>query len=416
MNLIYRLNLLLLFFFCLPVLLAQSDFRPGYVITNENDTINGLIDYRGDTRNSKICVFKENATSASREYLPSQIKAYRFPESKYYVSRNVLEKGTENDLFLEFLVNGIADLYYYRDGNSSYYFIEKSDGQLFELSNDEVEIKKDGKTYLRQTKQYIGSLRYAFADCPQLFETINNATLETKSLMNITKKYHNYVCDSSKCIIYEKKVPGVKFTIAPFVSMNVSTLNIENGRYIYETIEFESSTYPSIGVLLNTSIPKASEKLSLQVSAEVGKIVFDGYGTYGGNSSSHEVHLQSTPLKGKIGLKYTYPTGRFRPMIVVGGHFAKLINSKGRRIETRNEGATVSEHNDNILAGMNYGYNVDLGIDYQNSTSFKPFISIGISSSTGRNTDAAYKIYTKNNFYPLWTKLKTFCFTAGFYF
>jgi hypothetical protein len=411
MNILFKVNLCFIFLLCLSDLKGQTDFRPGYVITNENDTLHGLIDYRGDTRNSKICVFKENATSASSEYLPGQIKAYRFSGSKYYVSKNILANGTKKDFFLEFLVNGIADLYYYRDVNNPHYFIEKRDGQLFELNNTEELIKKDDIEYFRQKKEYIGLLKYAFADCPQLFEKINNTVLDTKSLVNITKKYHNYVCDDEKCIIYEKQLPTIKLTLAPFVSMNASFLSIGNGGYVYETMKFQPSTYPSIGVLLNSSLPSANEKLSFQVSAEIGQNYFYGTGSYVGNNSFNEVHLHSTVLMGKGGFKYTYPTGRFRPTFMVGAHIAALVDKKGRRIEEKNENGTICtyEYNEDMLSKENYGYNVDFGIDYHDFSSFIPFMDIGFMHSTGVIMQSRTISGPKTN-------LITICINAGLYF
>jgi outer membrane protein W len=398
-------------------LLAQTDSKPGYVITNKNYTLHGLVDYRGDAKNSQICVYKENETSDSKEYLPGQIKAYRFLESKYYVSKNIPENGTKKNMFLEFLVNGIADLYYYRDiNNNPHFFIEKRDGQLFELKNTQEMIKNNDspyywerREYLLEKKEYIGLLKYAFADCPQLFESINNATLDTKSLINITKKYHNHVCNGEKCIIYEKKLPAIKLTFAPFASMNVSYLNIVGGHEQYENIKFQNSTYPAIGVLVNTTMPRENEKLSLQVSADIGKNYFYGTGTYVQDNSFNEVHLHSTILKAKGGFKYTYPTGKFRPTIMAGANFTTLFDVKGRRVEEVNRNGMIStfEYATDVLGSNNIGFNLDLGVDYHKLGPFTPFIDVSFSSSSGSKGQGQY---------PINTKLKTISINAGFYF
>lgn len=34
---------------------AQLNAQKGYIITNENDTLRGVIDYRSDSRNAKEC-------------------------------------------------------------------------------------------------------------------------------------------------------------------------------------------------------------------------------------------------------------------------------------------------------------------------------------------------------------------------
>jgi len=254
-------------------------------------------------------------------------------------------------------------------------------------------------------------LKYAFADCPQLFETINDASLESKSLVNITKKYHNYVCDGEKCIIYEKKLPTIKLTWAPFASMNASCLDIANARYQYEHMKSENSIYPSIWVLLNTTMPRANEKLSFQVSAEVGKNYFYGTGTYTYYNSFNEVHLHSTILKCKGGIKYTYPTGKIRPTFMAGVHMAALIDRKGRRLEERNESGTIRsfEYADDVLVDKNFGLNLDLGIDFHEFDSLIPFVCISISSSSGEKRELPAPSYTN-------TKLKTIAVSAGVYF
>lgn len=65
-------------FFCSA--LSQTNFVPGFIIDNQNDTTHGLIDYRGDTRNCKICVFKSELKAKPVTYEPHQIKAFRVNE------------------------------------------------------------------------------------------------------------------------------------------------------------------------------------------------------------------------------------------------------------------------------------------------------------------------------------------------
>lgn len=412
----YRLNLLLLFFFCMQSLMAQTDFRRGYVITNKNDTLHGLIDYRGDSRNSQICIYKENETSASREYLPGQIKAYRFLESKYYVSKSILANETKKDLFLEFLVNGIADLYCYREVNSNrHYFIEKQEGQLFELKNTEGVIKKNDVQYFREKKEYIGTLKYAFADCPQLWETIDNSTLGTKSLVNVAKKYHNYVCDDEKCIIYEKKLPAIKLRFAPYFSMNATSFNFTNSKDYLTDMKYPMTSYPSVGIRMNTTMPRVSEKLSFQASAEIGRNNFNGTGNYQTENISNELSLHNTFLTGKGGLKYTYPTGKLRPTMAIGVNMIMLLDKEGKRMRYESFNGTIYTHEydeNNLTADRLYGYNMDLGIDFHLSTVFIPFVSIGYTSSAGGNSELPS--YNKSE--PLISKFKTLNINIGLYF
>ncbi len=365
---------------------AQTDFRPGYVITNTNDTLRGLIDYRGAVRNSKRCDFKESQESAVKEYLPGDIKAYRYIDSKFYVSKKT---GEDNWLFLEFVLNGIADLYYYFDGENTHYYIEKTDGKMFELTNEEEHFTQNGRQYVRESKSYLGYLRYAFSDCPQIMPMLGGTAFDMKSLTNITKKYHDYMCDGEKCIIYEKKSTGMKFSLLPFVSMNSSSLSfdgIEKYLAVYGIVNFNSAVYPSIGLKIKATLPRASEKLTLQFSGEYGKSYFYGSGDGTGPNSTYfeEVQVHLSSLKGKAGIKYTYPKGKVRPTAMIGGNILYLMNKDVKRIEDRIENKTVylNKFNDDIFpTHLLSGLTFEVGTDYHLSDNLVPFLNIGYDRS-----------------------------------
>jgi hypothetical protein len=419
MNLLLKVNFCFIFLLCLINLKGQTNFRPGFVITNENDTLRGLIDYRGDIRNSQSCDFKDNETSVVKEFKPFDIKGYRFIDSKFYVSKTVMSNGQEVKLFIEYLVNGIAGLYYYFDSGKSHYFIEKADGRMFELTNDEVLHSENGQQYLRESKSYIGYLRYAFADCPQIYSSIDQTQLETKSLIKITKKYHDYVCKDGKCIIYEKPLPAIRIGFASFVSMNVSSIKFSNCP-LYEAISFNTAYYPSIGLQMNMSLPRVNEKLTLQISEEYGKSYYYGTGTnpFAHSDNFEEVYINFATLKGKAGIKYTYPKNKIRPIIMAGGIFSWLPNKNVRRVYDSQTNSTIymSEYRDDVLPDSQFGYYIDLGVDYHFSKSIVSYFSVGYNSVSGGNEEESSRNLLANPYQPLKTKINTINITAGIYF
>ena len=72
-------------FFIIPFYVSsQPDFRPGFVITNSNDTVYGTIDYRGDLMMGHICRFKDKNDTLT-DFSPNDIAAFRFIDSKFYI-------------------------------------------------------------------------------------------------------------------------------------------------------------------------------------------------------------------------------------------------------------------------------------------------------------------------------------------
>jgi hypothetical protein len=425
MNLFIKVNLCLLCVFCLSELKGQADFRSGYVLTHQNDTIRGLIDYRVAAKNTNKCDFKVNEKSEVKEYIPTDIKGFRFTDSKYFISKNVVVNGEKISLFLEFLIHGIVDLYSFDNGSHPRFFIQKSDGEIMELLINKERVKNETASVSHEKFEYMSTLKSVMADSPRFFTAIDKTAFETQSLLMLVKRYNDYV-SSSGSVFYEKQPPDIKVTIVPFVSLNSSTLSFEHSP-IYGAIDFQNSTYPSVGILLNAALPRSNRTLSFQASAEVGKSKYYGTGIikyyltgdYPVNTSLfEEVYYQTVNLKSKLGLKYTYPKGKFRPTFLIGGNILYLLSKDGRRVEDSDEITTIyiNESNENIMSIFQYGYDLELGIDCHISSKIVPFLSIGYTYSTGNNKSNEARIFLDNTEKALTTITKTFNINAGIYF
>jgi hypothetical protein len=182
---------------------SQKNLQNGYVVTLENDTLLGYIDYRNARYNSKKCVFHSEKDIQPIVYLPEDIQSYRLFNNKYYVSKKIKKESGEEWVFLEYLVNGITNLYYLRSIDGAHYFIEKG-SEIFELTN-KVSIVSDGSNnYYRETKLYIGQLALVYSDAKQLQYAIKTAKFNRKTFIKLSEDYHNIVCTDRSCIIYER--------------------------------------------------------------------------------------------------------------------------------------------------------------------------------------------------------------------
>ncbi len=240
---------------------SQNDWRQGYVIENSADTIYGLIDYRSPKSNSQYCYFRESEQVETIKYSPAQIKGYRYINGKYYVSKSIKIKINENEriVFLEFLINGIANIYYCKDEDEKYY-IEK-DNKIYELKNTEKQINREGTNYIREKKEYIGLMNYLFREA-QISVDINNTELGHNSLIKTAKKYHNKVCTNGECVIYEKKINPTKLDFGLVYGKYNKTLQLMES--LYYNLDNNLSDY--FGLALNIrNIPGIYERFSLQI-------------------------------------------------------------------------------------------------------------------------------------------------------
>lgn len=286
-----RITILLLFLITVAAS-AQNDLRKGYIITNANDTVYGDIEYASDKSNSSICKFTPRGSFESKKFTPGDIKAYHFIESgKRYISRETMQTDGNVKVFLEYLVNGKLNLYYYRDPKSKdHYFVERDTLPLIELPPLVKDFYNNGSLYWVQNHKSISILELYTNDCPQLRKRIQKITLEHKPLVKLAEDYHNSVCKDQTCLVYKKKpYPSVYF-IEPFLG----TIN-------YFHLNHYSFTG---GVNLYNWIPRTDERLYFKTGFQYSKLDVDS--------------ASARYLKIPLMVEYQYPTGKLKPTAAIG--------------------------------------------------------------------------------------------------
>jgi hypothetical protein len=279
---------------------AQTDFRPGYVITVINDTLFGEIDYRGDLLMGEHCRFRLNGNGNEIKYTPVELTAYRFNESKYFISKEVAGKK----VFLEFLIKGQINIYYLRDDNGDHYFLEKDSTGIIEVPNEkEILLEKDPSISFKSTR-HIGLLSYYMQDAPEFQSRIGKmGKPEHENLIKLVEDYHNLVCKDEACIIYEKKIPLLKLELE--VIGGIVNYQDFEGMVNYQFYDYiTKKNYFQMGLLANFWMPRVNEKFFLRT----GML----YSTLDTNNSSKAI------LKFPITIEYVYPRGIIRPKMAFG--------------------------------------------------------------------------------------------------
>lgn len=383
---------------------AQSDFRPGYIITNSLDTLHGLVDYRGEIRNMKVCTFKESTEDQPKEFFPGDIYGYRYNTTKFYVSKEINTDELNDTVFVEFLLKGISNLYYYKNSNYSAYFIESGNKELLELESKEIEIEKDGNVFFKEDNKYLGLLSYAFADCPEIKKDIVQADLSHKSMIQITRKYHDYKCSDEACVVYEKKLPVLRIELKPTIGYSLSGLTFNNS--VLKQVDFQMSSSPFAGIAMDFIVPRWNEKLTFLINLAINKDYF--YGTSFqpnlSNATNSYYHIYNSNLISSFSLKYTYPKGKFRPDIFVGLFGNSIINSNTKFYSERvsNNSVYTSEENPDIFKKFNSGITGGLGVEFKLLKNFRAFSNF--SFLYGANTQN-YELETTSTSYRLSTGL-----------
>ncbi len=389
-----KLVILLLFIF--SNVYSQSYFRDGYLITNDNDTIFGQIDNGKLIINPFKIKFRSNLNSEIQNYSPEDIYGYRFNDGQFYISKQVEMNSIENIVFLEYLVEGIVNLYYLYDELTPRYFIENENG-LYELRDDQKEIlaQKDifseYSTYIKKSNQYIGVLRYILSDAPELRPKVDQAVFNHKSLMNLTEDYHNYVCDDEKCLVYKKKKEigktkiGIKAGMTHVTTSNNISFYSNLTRRPIEEGAFDPSTSYDFGIFVNQELPFNYKNLSLQY--EISFNAWELNEKIEQKSIIRDYEVTQQALNNELLFKIEFPIAIIEPNIQLGGFYKHFFNYKCVIISTDNN----KEDHIRIIEGeeelnVNYFQKYDAGLAIGLGTNIK------ITNNYEISVDARYHL------------------------
>ncbi|MBB3699094.1 hypothetical protein KMW28_07985 [Flammeovirga yaeyamensis] len=282
---------LLLLFIVLSVnCLAQNDFRPGYIITLNQDTVYGKIDYRGDVLMAQQCKFKSKKGEVTLFY-PKDISAFRFKNGRYFVSKSVEGKPK----FLEFLIESEINLFYFKDPRDiSRFFLEKKDVPLVELPYKQEIREIDGKRVLYKSTKHKGILRLSMMDAYDVHQNIAEIIKpKHDNLIEVIELYNNEIGTSHKK--YEEKAPRIKFefqAVAGVINFNDNNLLNKNS--------FVG------GTLINFWLPRTNEKIFFSTG------VF-----YSQSKNMENESVQYIDVPFQIGYKFP-STYKVRPSLSIG--------------------------------------------------------------------------------------------------
>ena len=326
MKIKFFLSILIVFSF--TKVYGNNNFVKGFIITNDQDTVVGLLDFKTDNLNFDICKFKVNENSTVKIYQPGEIYGFRFfDEGKFYVSKNVTINDSLNvNVFLEFLVQGMLNLYYLNSNWREYYFYEKEPGKMISVTKQPDMIVSNK---IKVDNRYKGTLTYVFKDYVPLAAKTKDAEFERKSMIEYTKVYHDKMCKSSEsCIIFEndyKKKFG-KYVFSVYSGIEYNQLKIITSGFF--DLHQMPSISPIIGAELSFYRPRYNKGLHLMFDVNFAKII--GYDEFVNltQESYYSYQISAIKLTSNIGLKYIFTKSKLKPNIELAYSRVNMLNKK----------------------------------------------------------------------------------------
>jgi Outer membrane protein beta-barrel domain len=300
---------LAVFFFHVCVSAQQTDYntKSGFIVSNENDTIRGLIkDY---TDLSSQISFKINGQSEFKDYTPKEVRAFQF-EGGYYYQAVQLDFAKDERVFLMRLVDGVMSLYKRQDD----FYIIKEKLEPVQLSKKDTLING----YLHRSKRYRGLLKYHTTDCPKIHQTLAELDFTDDDLVE-------YVTAYNKCVTPERAVNVTSEPTKMKIKVGLKGGAVVNGfnYFVKESPYYNENFQPQIGymggVWINFSY---HDKLAIQ--PEINVVQKRAFAEQANNSS---LNISLTFIQMPVSIYYFFPFKKVRPFVLAGGVLGHAVGS-----------------------------------------------------------------------------------------
>lgn len=300
-----RLPLAPLLVMMLPMLtFAQNSFKPGYVVTNNADTVKGYIEEGNENGISEKFVFKKDPTDkASQKYTPADAAGFGFYGGNRFIRvtiDNPVEKQP-NTVFAKALLKGYNQLFTYVKTDRRYFIIKTKEDSTYLLYDDYYTYS--GSEIL--AGNFKNALMLISKNCANLKIQLERLNYSEADIIGFTKQANNCAAPGSNNEeLYIRPKGQVHFTA------------YGGGIYLGEQTLFSAK------LQARYTLPSVDKKNSLNVGVhflnmhKTKDYMFYPNGTSSGRTIQATVTTQMVSLP--VTLQHYFTTGHFRPYLEAG--------------------------------------------------------------------------------------------------
>lgn len=332
-------------------LLAQVNPKQGYIITLENDTVAGVIDYRSEVRNTHECIFQKAGSEEWTVYKPADIKGYRlYSNGAYYVTKTVDIGKKRQEVFAEYLLKGGVSLYYIATKNDVFYYFEGEDGRTGLIKErDFLDYNTAERRNIRRHDMDV--LSQIFHKSNETVRELWETNYDRKSLTLLTRRYSEQYCGADEeCVQFlydEKKTSSWYARLYVGASMKVGSITprFYGGARNSELKLSESS--PNVSVGCELFFPRLSRYLTGQICLDLGYL----------KAAKDSRRLSGCAIQTQWGVACRLtPAKRYTPIVRGGVTINRLTDISAQDMD-RFSG------NDRDWRDVDYGFYIGGGID-----------------------------------------------------
>ncbi len=293
--------IMLLFVLLTCNIYAQNNYISGTIVTNNDKTLKGEINYQDWLITPEVIKFKSG--ESIKKFDVSEIKSFEVEGDKF-ISKKVKLDVTEQKLgrmkkgdkplfvdkivFLNVLVEGAINLYEFYDSRL-HFFVEK-EGDFIELINRKYigEDNNDLITY----KKYLGQLSFLLNECTSV-KVKGNLSYERKEFSKLINEYNLCVSpNKQEEDLYVKSVDKKRNHFYATGGLLFTNFSIDSENILLKYFDGGSISSVGFGGAYEITLSKNLERLTLY-----NELVYSSYSESFNNATQATVHILYDPLK-----------------------------------------------------------------------------------------------------------------------
>lgn len=254
---------------------AQQIYSPGYIVIAGQDSSKGWIAELPASKRKAICLFQAIETGAVDSFAATSLVAYGFEDGPHYQSLLIRDKGKDSvTYYMERIVEGEANLYWYRDEVDSHFYLksDKISGRL--LRGGEEIIVTPRRVIKRNILDYKQLLIQLSSDKEQIAEEPKGVGLNRKDLTKFVHEWNSRTeAGARQSSIVNIKQP-YSFAIGPMAKISQYRYN--------QAVQLQPGI--GAGVALTVFRPYEFNNIMIQVTPMITRQGLE-VGSAGGSSS-----------------------------------------------------------------------------------------------------------------------------------
>jgi hypothetical protein len=315
----------------LPSFIFAQDYRPGYVIKNNKDSVSGFISYAAEKKNSKYCKFRPTRRGKSEVFTPNDLLAYGFNGDKQYESMTIADLSVKKKVFVKVLARGPLQLYQYQKS-----FLARKDSLILLPSPKSKVIETSQGLRSKEDARFIGLMNFLISDC-------NLSANETRyTEFELTNLVNNYNRCKGVEPFYKKPKPIFRANYSLTAGYVQSNLEVEVDDPLMSGLvhtQFKTSNTVVGGLGVDLSSPRIFDRVFFTLDLFYVKDFYQAYDqrTQSTTTIHRDITMDFTSIKMPFGFKYNFLKDANTPHVKAGFFLGFLVDSKIKVIEERQE-------------------------------------------------------------------------------